>query len=222
MLRLVLMVGWLARILLADSGSGGSEDGGSSTGSGSGDGGGATSSGPPSGATGATGDGGGDGEGDPNLGDAGKVALERERRARREAEQRAQAFEDELKTLRQKGMTENERAIAKAREEGIRAEREVSNRRLITAEIRAAAAGKLRDPSDALAHIDPGYFRVGDDGEVDRKEIDAALKQLLEDKPYLAAGNGTSTRGSADGGARPPGSGPTINDLLRAAAKGSD
>ena len=65
-----------------------------------------------------------------------------------------------------------------------------ANERILKAEIRAAAAGKLADPSDALVHIDLSKFEVGADGEVDASAIEAAIKSLLESKPYLAAQGG--------------------------------
>lgn len=126
-------------------------------------------------------------EGEDALGDAGKKALARmkerlrnERAARREAERR---------------LTENapaddpERIRSEARAEATRE----ANARIVRAEIRAAAAGKLADPADALAFVDVDQFDVGDDGSVDQTDIDDAIRELLAAKPHLAAQRGPKT-----------------------------
>ncbi|MEU5429036.1 hypothetical protein AB0H73_26065 [Streptomyces olivoreticuli] len=66
---------------------------------------------------------------------------------------------------------------------------------LVHAEVRAAAAGRLRDPADALALLDVTAL-VGDGGDVDTAAVAAAVDQLVKDKPYLAA----ETAGSAPWG----------------------
>lgn len=68
-----------------------------------------------------------------------------------------------------------------------------ANERILKAEIRAAAASRLADPNDALRFIDLDGFEVGDDGEVDRESITAAIEELVGAKPYLAAQGGTTT-----------------------------
>ncbi|MEV6079622.1 hypothetical protein AB0L80_31600 [Streptomyces sp. NPDC052069] len=57
---------------------------------------------------------------------------------------------------------------------------------LVRAEIRAAAAGRLRDPADALALVNVAGL-VGESGDVNTAKVAAALDQLVKDKPYLAA-----------------------------------
>jgi len=57
----------------------------------------------------------------------------------------------------------------------------------VRAEVRAAAAGKLADPSDALRFLDLAQFEVGEDGDIDQDEIADAIDELLTQKPYLAA-----------------------------------
>lgn len=61
-----------------------------------------------------------------------------------------------------------------------------SNARLVRAEVKAAAAGKLADPADAPRFIDLSKIKVGDDGEPDAKQIKKAIEDLLKEKPYLA------------------------------------
>jgi hypothetical protein len=123
------------------------------------------------------------------LGDAGKRALHAEREARRDAE-----------TARK---TAEERAAAIAS-------------RLLAAEVRAAAAGKLADPGDAPRLLDLAQFTPGEDGSYDTGAITAAIDQLVTGKPYLAAGARGVFQGSGDGGPRgePGGGGQlTRNDL---------
>jgi hypothetical protein len=147
-----------------------------------------------------------------DLGDAGRRALAAERtrandaeRIARTAEQQRVALEAELEKLRDASRSESEKAIEKARKEaGESARKEVlaaANRRILTAEIRAAAGGKLADPLDAVRLLNVADFSVNDDGEVDHKAIDKAIDSLLDAKPYLAA-NAKRVQGTADGGAR--------------------
>ncbi|MCX5398462.1 hypothetical protein [Streptomyces sp. NBC_00102] len=57
---------------------------------------------------------------------------------------------------------------------------------LVRAEVRAVAAGMLRDPADALALLDLSAL-AGPTGAVDSKAVTAALRKLVQEKPYLAA-----------------------------------
>jgi len=66
-----------------------------------------------------------------------------------------------------------------------------ANQRILKAEIRAAAAGKLADPADALRYLDLSDFEVGPDGEVDASAMNEAIEALVKSKPYLAAQGGT-------------------------------
>jgi vacuolar-type H+-ATPase subunit I/STV1 len=81
-----------------------------------------------------------------------------------------------------------------------------ANERIVKAEVRAYAAGKLSDPSDALRFIDLSKFSVSEDGEVDADAISSAIGELIASKPYLGAqgstGNGvgiTPPSGRRDG-----------------------
>ena len=82
-----------------------------------------------------------------------------------------------------------------AKEERARVEAgalEKANQRIVRAEVRAAAAAKLADPTDALLYIDLAQFEVGDDGEVDASAVANAVDALVKSKPYLAAQGGTT------------------------------
>jgi hypothetical protein len=158
-----------------------------------GDGGGSGKGGQGDGGSGGAGDG-GSGDGDDKLGEGGKKALQAERDARATAEKRVAELEAKLtpkptEKPRDKGGDKGDatppdvEAIKKEIREEITAD---SNARLIKAEVKAAAAGKLADPSDAPRFIDLTKLKVGADGEVDAKAVKKAIDDLLKDKPYLA------------------------------------
>ena len=63
-----------------------------------------------------------------------------------------------------------------------------ANQRVLKADIRAAAAGKLVNPADALRFIDISDLTVSDDGEVDSEAIEQKINDLVEQHPYLAQG----------------------------------
>jgi hypothetical protein len=128
-----------------------------------------------------------------------KATLAAERRARAAAEREAAKLRDEH-------ATDADKAIAAARDEGRREALGQVTGRMVEAEVRAAAAGKLADPADAVRLIDLTGF-VGDDGDIDAKAIAAAVDELVETKPYLraAAGGEGKANGShpAPQGTRP-------------------
>lgn len=140
--------------------------------------------------------------GEAALGDAGKKALDAMKADKRAAEKRAREAEARIAELEAK-VNGTEADFAKA-QEAQRVKDEAlaaANTRILSAEVRAAAAGKLNDPADALAYLDLSSFEVGDDGSVDSDAIGSAISDLITRKPYLAA-QGSRFQGSADGGAR--------------------
>lgn len=88
-------------------------------------------------------------------------------------------------------------AAQKVKDEALAA----ANTRILKAEVRAVAAGKLADPADALLYLDLSKIQVGADGEVDTAAVTAAVDKLITDKPYLAA-QGKRFQGGGDGGPR--------------------
>jgi len=142
-------------------------------------------------------------EGATALGDAGKKALDAMKAERNEAKAEAKRFADEFAALKAQveGRQAEHEALQKAREVETAALAK-ANERILKAEIKAASAGKLADPLDALKFLDLGQFEVGDDGDVDSGAIAAAIGALIADKPYLAAQGGGRFQGSADGGTR--------------------
>lgn len=189
-------------------------------GEGGGDGGG-------SGGGGAAGDSGagdaGAGAGDGDLGDAGKKAISDERDARRKADKaakdaakRAETAEAELAKFREGQQSETEKALDQARKDADKAARDdvtrTANRRIVTAEVKAAAGTKLADPADAVKLLDLDEFEVDGEGEVDTAAIAKAIDKLIDDKPYLKAGANARFQGGADQG---KGGGGTSGDDVR-------
>ncbi len=102
-------------------------------------------------------------------------ALGDERKQRRELQTR-------LDKLERQHMSDTEKAIAEAKEQG-RAEAVLTaGKRLAAAEFRAAAAGKIADPVAALEVLDLSKF-VGDDGEPDSKAIAGVVERLAAALP---------------------------------------
>lgn len=131
--------------------------------------------------------------GEDALGDAGKQALDRMKAAKKEAEQRARDAEAKYaEALAKIEGTEKEFAAEQERRKVEDAALAKANDRIRKAEVRAAAAGKMNDPTDALRYLDLDQFEVGNDGEVDTAAITAAIENLVKEKPYLAAQGGNS------------------------------
>lgn len=121
------------------------------------------------------------------------------------------AAEKELSELRAASMSEQEKAVAEAEQRGRSAAVATYAGKLAGAELRAAAAGRVpKEALDAfLEYADVARF-VGEDGELDRKAIDAAVRKLA------ANGNG---RTDFDGGIRTPAAKPgDMNSLIRGLA----
>jgi hypothetical protein len=98
--------------------------------------------------------------------------------------------------------SELETEVDKARKEAATEATAVANRKIVRAEIKAAASAKFADPADAIAFLNLDDFTVDDDGEVDGEAIMAALDDLLKKKPHLGAKGAARWSGSGDGGHR--------------------
>ncbi|MFE4717846.1 hypothetical protein ACFRLW_15730 [Streptomyces sp. NPDC056728] len=165
-----------------------------------------------------------DGTPDPagtaDLGDAGKKALDAMKarwKTERDARRKLEEERDARATPKPSGDTDQADA-AEIKRQATRDANAKANARIIKSEIRAAAAGKLADPSDALAHLDLKSFEVDDNGDVDAQELADAIEDLLTRKPYLAAKAVSRFQGTGDGGAARKASGPsqlTREDLKR-------
>lgn len=161
-----------------------------------------------------------DDAGTENLGDAGKRALDAmkgkwhsERDKRRELEARIATLEGASG-----GSTTDEPTADEIRTQAAREATAKANTRILKSEIKAAAAGKLADPSDAALYLDLASFEVDANGDVDADEISDAIEDLLTRKPHLAATARPRFQGSGDGGAARKAAGPsqlTESDLDR-------
>lgn len=140
-------------------------------------------------------------EDDKPLGPAGQKAYEAEKQKRKDEAARRREAERKLAALEAKSGDDNPDADAIRRQADLDATKRV-NARILKSEVKAAATGKLADPSDAHKFLDFDSFEVDEDGNVDEDEIAEAIADLIAKKPYLAAQGGTKQHGSADGGAR--------------------
>ena len=144
------------------------------------------------------------------LGDAGKKALDRMKAQVKAAKAEAAAYKglglsaEELQELIAKSAEDTAKAEqAKQRADMESAALSKANERLVSAEIRAAAAGKLANPALAVKLLNAADFEVNDDGEVDSEAINAAVDELVAREPYLAAAqSGQRFQGGADQGPR--------------------
>lgn len=145
-------------------------------------------------------------EGEDALGDPGKRALDTMKQQLREAQKANKETKAELDRIRREAEMRDrpaeEQALEAARAEA-RAEAMVAaNARILRSELRAAATGKLADPSDAALFIDVSAFDVSDDGSVDSDALTDAVDALIVSKPHLAVVKPTRFEGAADQGAK--------------------
>lgn len=108
----------------------------------------------------------------------------------------------EFDRLSEAQKTELEKATEKAaRDAEARAKAEADATwlpRVLRSEVKVAAAGKLADPEDALRLLDLSSFELDDEGNVDGKAVAKAIDELLEAKPYLAAGTAPARQQKRD------------------------
>lgn len=140
------------------------------------------------------------------LGDPGKKALDamkaREKKARADARAAIERAEAAEAALANKDKPVEEQALDAARAEERKAAMDKANARILRADLRAAATGKLADPADAALYIDLSEFTVTDDGETDSDALIEAITDLIERKPHLAAAKPNRFDGDADQGAK--------------------
>ena len=148
-------------------------------------------------------------EGVEALGDAGKKALD----AMKADRNAARAERDALRA-----QIEGREAEYKAEREAEAAALKKFNDRVLRAELKAEAKGRVNEDMllDLPSLMDLSAIEVGADGEVDREALAAALTDLITRKPSLAAAQGTRFQGGADGGARKE-SGADIDGQIAAA-----
>lgn len=140
------------------------------------------------------------------LGDAGKKALDALRAEKKQAIADAKAAtaraEAAEAALANKDKPAEEVAIEAAKAEARAEANKRANDRILRADLRAAATGKLADPSDAALYLNLDDFTVTDDGETDSDALNEAIDDLLARKPHLAAQKQPRFDGNADQGAK--------------------
>lgn len=167
---------------------------------------------------GQAGAGGDDPPGSDQLGDAGKRALDAMKAERKAAKDEAADYKRQLDALQAQVDGKQAEHAAQVERERVAAEAlGKANERILKAELRAAGAGKLADPNDALLYVELKKFEVGEDGEVDRAALTAAIDDLVRSKPYLGAAQGQRFQGGADQGARNDAPGKSIGEQIEEA-----
>lgn len=136
------------------------------------------------------------------LGDAGKRALDAMKTSWHAERDKRKELETRIAELEQRSTAPDPRA----------------DKRIIRAELKAAAAGKFHDISDVFANIDTSAFEVNEEGDVDADKLNAAITDLLTRKPHLAASKRPRFEGTVESGPVVGGAGPS--QLTRADLKG--
>ena len=128
--------------------------------------------------------------------------------------------DQKIEALERAGQSDQERAVADARKETEQTIRGEYDAKLRASALRAAAAGLLHDPEDAVRYVDPA--ELGDDearwGERARKAVEA----LLEERDYLGGADQAGARGLVSAGGRGSSGGGSSKDdsqWLRTAAR---
>jgi len=106
------------------------------------------------------------------LGDKGKQAIDRMKAERTEAVKQAKELQAQLDKLRESTQSEQEKALAAARKEGETAARASTLPKLVAAEFKAAAAGRMTSEQLAgfIEDLDLTKY-LTDDGEVDAERV---------------------------------------------------
>ena len=133
---------------------------------------------------------------DEPLGDAGKRAIEAERKAARDALKRAEAAERELEAIRTANQSDQEKAIAAARKEGATEARTSSDARVRRSEVRRVLAANGCIDTAAIDLSAFSELAVSDDGEVEG--LDKAVTAFKAAHPTLFSPRRPT--GSADAG----------------------
>lgn len=132
--------------------------------------------------------------GEEALGDPGKKALDAMKEQRNAATREARELKARLDELQAK--LEGREAEYTAEVE----KRRTKDDAILRAELKAAAKGKLADPTDAALYINLGDFEVSENGDVDADALGAAIDDLIARKPHLGAADVRRFTGDADAG----------------------
>ncbi len=157
---------------------------------------------------------------DEVLKEAGRKAIQAEREARRAAQEKVRTLEAELEALKTKDLPEGERIKAenaRLKEKLDLLEKEQKDQEVRFEVTRLAAKLGIVDTDVALLLLQRDEA-IEFDKEGRPTNVEAALKVLVKDKPYLTravSGGADAGAGTRAGGATP---GANMNDLLRRAA----
>lgn len=148
-------------------------------------------------------------DGQEALGDPGKKALDAMKAERNAARAEKARLEAELKALKDAQDLANKPADEQERER-IRQEASAeatakANQKLVNAELKAAATGKLANPELAQKLIDTSAISVDANGDVDAEAVADAITDLITKYPSLAAQGGTRQFDSGRGKQAPAG-----------------
>ncbi|MGA5764484.1 hypothetical protein [Nonomuraea bangladeshensis] len=124
---------------------------------------------------------------------------------------------DDLEKLKTASMSEQEKAVAKARKEGETAAMVAAGRKLAEAKFETALARKGLDLGDAAELIDTSKF-VDDKGDVDEQAIKQAVAKLAKLAPQTPASSGGDF-GGGNGQGTPP---KNLRDQIREAEQKGD
>lgn len=145
------------------------------------------------------------------LGDAGKRALDAMKGKWHSERDQRRALEARIAELEAPKSDDGAAPDADAiRAAAMREADARANARIVRAEIKAAAAGKVVNPELAMKLLDTSRFEVAENGSVDADEISDAIGELLTEHPYLAATaqGGSRFQDTGGGGARKANAGP--------------
>lgn len=148
------------------------------------------------------------------LGDAGKKALDAMKAKWRAERARAKAAEDKLAAASKPTPSEDGTDLEAMREQArSEARTEVLKDRALD-KIEAKAAGRFKDPEDALLRLGKNVDNYISDGKIDLEAIEDDLVELLEKRPDFGVTQGDSKRfkGTADGGPKTDAGKPQVTE----------
>lgn len=167
-----------------------------------------------------------EGEGSPaELGDAGKKALDAMKAKWRAERDARKAAEDKLAAASKPKAPEGDAVDVDDLRKQIQAEAkaEVLRDRALD-KIEAKAAGRFKDPEDALLRLGRNVDDFIDNGSIDLDAIEDALADLLEKRPDFGVTQGEPKRfkGTGDGGPKGTAGKPQLTraDIDRLASEG--
>lgn len=148
------------------------------------------------------------------LNEGGKNAIRAERERAKKMEKRFKEAQEQLGKLTKKHASQAEIEKAEAKEEGRKEALKEANMKVLKAEVKVAAAGKLKNPALAWALLeDAREDLMNDDGDIDNNKLSRELNKIVKDNPELAVGR--TTRTGADFSSSNGGGGSNFSDAIR-------